>query len=162
MIIFHPKERGTEEMRFVIQRVKHSSVTIDGEVKGKINKGYMVLIGIGQDDNEVIADKMVKKMINLRIFEDEKGKTNLALKDVNGELLLISQFTLYADCKKGNRPSVIKAGAPREAEELYEYIVRKCKEEVEVVEKGEFGADMKVELLNDGPFTIVLDSDEIM
>ena len=97
-------------MRFVIQRVKHSSVTIDGEVKGKINKGYMVLIGIGQDDNEVIADKMVKKMINLRIFEDEKGKTNLALKDVNGELLLISQFTLYADCKKGNRPSFIKAG----------------------------------------------------
>ena len=149
-------------MRFVIQRVKHSSVTIDGEVKGKINKGYMVLIGIGQDDNEVIADKMVKKMINLRIFEDEKGKTNLALKDVNGELLLISQFTLYADCKKGNRPSFIKAGSPREAEELYEYIVRKCKEEVEVVEKGEFGADMKVELLNDGPFTIVLDSGEIM
>lgn len=108
MIIFHPKERGTEEMRFVIQRVKHSSVTIDGEVKGKINKGYMVLIGIGQDDNEVIADKMVKKMINLRIFEDEKGKTNLALKDVNGELLLISQFTLYADCKKGNRPSLLR------------------------------------------------------
>lgn len=149
-------------MRFVIQRVKHSSVTIDGEVKGKINKGYMVLIGIGQDDNEVIADKMVKKMINLRIFEDANGKTNLALKDVNGELLLISQFTLYADCKKGNRPSFIKAGVPKEAEELYEYIVRKCKEEVEVVEKGEFGADMKVELLNDGPFTVVLDSDEII
>lgn len=149
-------------MRFVIQRVKHSSVTIDGEVKGKINKGYMVLIGIGQGDNEEIADKMVKKMINLRIFEDANGKTNLALKDVNGELLLISQFTLYADCKKGNRPSFIKAGEPREAEKLYEYIVRKCKEEVEVVEKGEFGADMKVELLNDGPFTIVLDSDEIM
>ena len=148
-------------MRFVIQRVKHSSVTIDGEVKGKINKGYMVLIGIGQDDNEVIADKMVKKMINLRIFEDEKGKTNLALKDVNGELLLISQFTLYADCRKGNRPSFIKAGNPELANDLYEYIISKCRESIPKVEKGIFGADMKVSLLNDGPFTILLDSEEI-
>ena len=149
-------------MRFVIQRVLESEVKVDGESLGKIGKGFMVLIGVSNDDTKEVADKMVKKMLGLRIFEDEQGKTNLSLDAVGGELLLISQFTLYADCKKGNRPSFIKAGAPREAEELYEYIVRKCKEEVEVVEKGEFGADMKVELLNDGPFTIVLDSDEIM
>ena len=107
------------------------------------------------------TDKMIKKMINLRIFDDADGKTNLALKDVNGELLLVSQFTLYADCKKGNRPSFINAGKPDMANEMYEYIISKCKEEIEVVEQGEFGADMKVSLLNDGPFTIVLDSSEI-
>ena len=149
-------------MKFVIQRVTHASVTIDGHVRGKIEKGFMVLIGVGQNDNEAIADKMVQKLIGMRIFEDENGKTNLALKDVDGQLLLISQFTLYANCKKGNRPSFIEAGSPDKANELYEYIIAKCKEEIAVVERGEFGADMKVELLNDGPFTVILDSDEIL
>ncbi len=149
-------------MRFVIQRVKHASVTIDGNIHGKIEKGFLVLIGVGQNDTEAIADKMVQKLINMRIFEDENGKTNLALKDVNGELLLISQFTLYANCKKGNRPSFIEAGSPDMANSLYQYIIRKCREEIAVVEEGEFGADMKVELLNDGPFTVILDSAEIL
>lgn len=148
-------------MRFVIQRVTNSKVTIDGEVRGQIRRGFMVLIGICQEDTTEIADKMIKKLVNMRIFRDENGKTNLGLKDVGGSLLLISQFTLYADCKKGNRPSFVKAGAPDMAKELYEYIIRKCKEEVEVVEQGEFGADMKVELLNEGPFTIILDSDDL-
>ena len=146
-------------MRFVIQRVNNSKVTIDGAVRGQIGKGFMVLIGVGEGDTREIADKMIRKMINMRIFEDENGKTNLGLKDVGGSLLLISQFTLYADCKKGNRPSFVKAGAPDMAKELYEYIIDKCKEDIDIVEQGEFGADMKVELLNDGPFTIVLDSD---
>lgn len=149
-------------MKFVIQRVTSASVDVDGVTVGKIGKGFLVLIGIGKEDNEVIADKMVKKLIGMRIFEDENGKTNLSLNDVNGELLLISQFTLYADCKKGNRPSFINAGLPDEANRLYEYIISKCKEEIKVVEKGVFGADMKVSLLNDGPFTIILDSKEIM
>ncbi|MGN0600753.1 MAG: D-aminoacyl-tRNA deacylase [Oscillospiraceae bacterium] len=148
-------------MRFVIQRVTNSKVTINNEIRGQIGKGFMVLIGVGEGDTVQIADKMIKKMINLRIFEDENGKTNLGLKDVGGALLLISQFTLYADCRKGNRPSFINAGAPEMAKALYEYIIAKCKEEISVVEQGEFGADMKVELLNDGPFTIVLDSDDI-
>ena len=148
-------------MRFVIQRVSEASVTIDGEIRGQIKKGYMVLIGVADSDTEEIADKMVRKMINLRIFEDENGKTNLALKDVGGALLLISQFTLYADCRKGNRPSFIRAGKPEPSKALYEYIVRKCRETVPVVEEGEFGADMKVALVNDGPFTIVLDSDAL-
>ena len=149
-------------MKFVIQRVQHASVTVDNEIIGKIGKGFMVLIGVSEDDTTEIADKMVKKLIGMRIFEDENGKTNLSLADVNGELLLISQFTLYADCKKGNRPSFIKAGNPTLANDLYEYIIAECKKQCPVVEKGSFGADMKVELLNDGPFTIVLDSDEIM
>lgn len=149
-------------MKFVIQRVTLASVDVDGVTVGKIGKGFLVLIGIGKEDNEEIADKMVKKLIGMRIFEDENGKTNLSLNDVNGELLLISQFTLYADCKKGNRPSFINAGLPDEANRLYEYIISKCKEEIKVVEKGVFGADMKVSLLNDGPFTIILDSKEIM
>ncbi len=148
-------------MRFVIQRVKHSKVTIDGKIRGQIDKGFMVLIGIASDDTVAIADKMIKKMTNMRIFEDENGKTNLGLKEVGGSLLLISQFTLYADCKGGNRPSFIKAGAPDMASEMYEYIIKKCKEEIDIVEQGEFGADMKVELLNDGPFTILLDSDSL-
>ncbi len=149
-------------MKFVVQRVSHASVTVDGVVCGKIDKGFMVLIGVGQNDDEAIADKMVAKLINMRIFEDENGKTNLALKDVGGQLLLISQFTLYANCKKGNRPSFIDAGSPDKANALYEYIIGKCKEEIDVVEKGVFGAEMKVELLNDGPFTVILDSDEIL
>lgn len=148
-------------MRFIIQRVSNSKVTIDNEIRGQIGKGFMVLIGVGESDTKKIADKMIHKMINLRIFEDENGKTNLGLKDVGGSLLLISQFTLYADCKRGNRPSFVKAGAPDMAKELYEYIISKCKEEIEIVEQGEFGADMKVELLNDGPFTVLLDSDEL-
>lgn len=148
-------------MKFVIQRVLESSVKVDGETIGQIGKGFMVLIGVGQDDTKEIADKMVKKMIGLRIFEDENGKTNLSLASVNGELLLISQFTLYANCKKGNRPSFIESGAPDKAEALYEYIIEKCKESVPVVERGIFGADMKVSLVNDGPFTIVLDSEQL-
>lgn len=148
-------------MKFVIQRVLESSVKVDGKIIGQIGKGFMVLIGVGQDDTQEIADKMVKKMIGLRIFEDENGKTNLSLADVGGELLLISQFTLYANCKKGNRPSFIESGAPDLAEALYEYIIAKCKENVSVVEKGSFGADMKVSLVNDGPFTIVLDSEKL-
>lgn len=149
-------------MKFVVQRVAHASVTVDDTVCGKINKGFMVLIGVGKDDDETIADKMVSKLIHMRIFEDENGKTNLALKDVGGELLLISQFTLYANCKKGNRPSFTDAGSPDKANALYEYIISKCREEIEIVEKGVFGAEMKVELLNDGPFTVLLDSDEFL
>ena len=148
-------------MRFVIQRVKHASVTVDGNILGKIEKGFMVLIGVCESDDKVVADKMVKKLIALRIFEDENGKTNLDLHSVGGQLLLISQFTLYANCKKGNRPSFIEAAKPEKANELYEYIIEECKKQVEIVERGEFGADMKVELLNDGPFTIVLDSKEL-
>lgn len=148
-------------MKFVIQRVTHASVTVEGERIGQIGKGFLVLIGVSESDTAAVADKMIKKMVGLRIFEDENGKTNLALKDVNGELLLISQFTLYADCKKGNRPSFIHAGNPELAEQLYEYIISECKKQLPVVQTGSFGADMKVELLNDGPFTIVLDSEEL-
>ena len=148
-------------MRFVIQRVSESEVKVDGKVLGKIGKGFMVLIGVSDSDTKEIADKMVKKMLGLRIFEDEQGKTNLSLEAVGGELLLISQFTLYANCKKGNRPSFIEAGAPDMASDMYEYIIAKCKEQVNVVERGQFGADMKVSLVNYGPFTIVLDSDTL-
>ena len=148
-------------MKFVIQRVTHAEVAVEGEVIGKIGKGFMVLIGVAQDDTRVIADKMVKKLTGLRIFEDENGKTNLSLDQVGGEVLLISQFTLYANCKKGNRPSFIEAGKPDMAEKMYEYIISRCKEQVTVVERGKFGADMKVSLVNDGPFTIVLDSEKL-
>ena len=144
-------------MKLVIQRVSEASVAIDGETKGQIGRGFMVIIGVGQEDTKETADKYIKKMIALRIFEDENGKTNLSLKDVDGQLLLISQFTLYANCKKGNRPSFIEAGAPDQAEALYEYIVEECKKAVPIVETGEFGADMKVSLTNDGPFTVILD-----
>ena len=149
-------------MKFVIQRVKEANVAVNGETIGAIDKGFLVLVGINNTDDEVIADKMVKKLIGLRIFEDENGTTNLALNDVNGSLLVISQFTLYADCRKGNRPSFTDAGAPDMANRLYEYILSKCSEQVANVQKGEFGADMKVSLINDGPFTIVLDSDVIV
>lgn len=148
-------------MRFVIQRVTEASVTIDGEISGKIGKGYLVLIGVVDTDTKEIADKMIRKMIGLRIFEDEQGKTNLSLADVDGGLLLVSQFTLYANCKRGNRPSFIEAGKPDMANEMYEYIIEKCRESVDEVQTGEFGADMKVQLLNDGPFTILLDSDQL-
>ncbi len=148
-------------MRFVIQRVKHASVTIGDEVVGKIGRGYMVLIGACDADDETIADKMVDKMIELRINRDAEGKTNLSLADVDGELLLVSQFTLYANCKKGNRPSFVNAGSPDHANALYEYIIEKCRERVPVVQTGSFGEEMAVELLNDGPFTIILDSDKL-
>ena len=148
-------------MRFVIQRVTEASVTIDGDISGKIGKGYLVLIGVADTDTKEIADKMIRKMIGLRIFEDEQGKTNLSLADVDGGLLLVSQFTLSANCKRGNRPSFIEAGKPDMANEMYEYIIEKCRESVDEVQTGEFGADMKVQLLNDGPFTILLDSDQL-
>lgn len=149
-------------MRFVIQRVLEANVKVDGTTIGQIEKGFVVLIGISDNDTKEIADKMTKKMLGLRIFEDENGKTNLDLKTVDGQLLLISQFTLYADCKKGNRPSFIKAGAPQHAENLYYHIIESCRQEITTVEQGRFGADMKVSLINDGPFTIILDSDEVM
>ena len=148
-------------MRFVIQRVTHASVKVDENITGKIDKGFLVLIGVEEADTKEIADKMIKKLIGMRIFEDENGKTNLALADVGGSLLLVSQFTLYADCKKGNRPSFTRAGNPSMAEEMYEYIISECRKYDMNVQVGVFGADMKVELLNDGPFTVVLDSAEI-
>ena len=148
-------------MNFVIQRVTHAEVEVEGAIVGKIEKGFLVFIGISQEDSQEIADRMIRKLIGMRIFEDTNGKTNLSLQDVSGELLLISQFTLYADCKKGNRPSFTKAGNPDLANELYEYIIAQCKKQIPVVETGIFGAYMNVSLLNDGPFTILLDSSEI-
>lgn len=148
-------------MKFLIQRVSEASCTVDGTVTGMIGQGFLVLIGISDRDDEEVALKMVKKLIGLRIFEDENGKTNRSLHDVNGGLLLISQFTLYADCKKGNRPSFTEAGKPDHAEQLYEWIISECKKEVPCVEQGIFGADMKISLLNDGPFTVLLDSEAL-
>lgn len=148
-------------MKLVIQRVLNGNVTVDGSVIGAIQKGYVVLAGISDSDTEQVAEKMVKKMLGLRIFEDADGKTNLSLKDVSGEILIISQFTLYANCKKGNRPSFINAGKPDHAKALYEYLIALCEKECPVVQHGIFGADMKVSLVNDGPFTIVLDSEEL-
>lgn len=145
-------------MKLVIQRVSRASVTVRGNVIGRISQGYLVLVGVGKEDTQEDADRLVHKMIGLRIFADENGKTNKSLKDVDGQLLLISQFTLYADCSHGNRPGFTNAGDPQTAKELYEYMIEKCREEVPVVEQGEFGADMQVELVNDGPFTILLDS----
>ena len=144
-------------MKFVIQRCQEASVSVDGKTVGAIGKGLMVLIGVGQEDTKEVADKYLKKLLQLRIFEDENGKTNRSLMDIGGSLLLISQFTLYANCRHGNRPSFTDAGDPKKAEKLYEYLIAKAKEQVAVVEQGVFGADMKVALVNDGPFTIVLD-----
>ena len=144
-------------MKLVIQRVTEASVRVEGDVVGKIDRGFMVLVGIGADDTKQIADRYIEKMVKMRIFEDENGKTNLSLADVDGQILMISQFTLYANCRKGNRPSFIDAGGPDMAEELYEYMLEKTKQYVPVVEKGIFGAEMEVSLINDGPFTIVLD-----
>lgn len=148
-------------MKFVIQSVTEAACRVDNEITGQIGKGFMVLIGVSNEDTKEIADKMIRKLLGLRIFKDSQGKTNLSLHDVGGELLLISQFTLYADCKKGNRPSFIYAGKPDMANEMYEYIISKCKEQIPVVERGMFGAYMQISLVNDGPFTIVLDSKEI-
>lgn len=144
-------------MKFVVQRVKNASVEVDEKIVGKINKGFLVLIGVTHEDTKENADYLVKKLINLRIFRDEEEKMNLSLKDVEGELLLISQFTLYANCEKGNRPSFVEAAKADKANQLYEYIIEECKKQIEVVETGIFGADMKVSLLNDGPVTIILE-----
>lgn len=144
-------------MKLLIQRVNHAQVCVDGEIVGKIGKGFLVFVGVGQNDTREIADKYLKKMLGLRIFEDQNGKTNLALKDVNGELLMVSQFTLYANCRHGNRPGFTDAGAPDMANELYEYMLYEAAKQVPVVEHGIFGADMKISLENDGPFTIILD-----
>lgn len=144
-------------MRLVIQRVNHAQVCVDGACIGKIGKGLLVFVGVGCEDTEAIADKYLKKLLGLRIFADEQGKTNLSLADVNGELLLVSQFTLYANCRKGNRPSFIEAGDPERAEHLYEYMLKKAEEQGIYVQHGQFAADMKVSLENDGPFTIILD-----
>ena len=154
-------------MKFVIQRVSQASVEVEGEIIGSIGKGFFVLIGVTDADTEETADKMIKKLLGMRIFQDSEGKTNLSLSDVGGSLLLVSQFTLYADCKKGNRPSFIKAGAPEHAEKIYDYIVARCKEWADQqadeikVETGSFGASMKCSLINMGPFTIDLDSSEL-
>lgn len=144
-------------MKLVVQRVLQAEVQVNGQSIGKINRGLLVFVGVGKEDTREIADKYLKKLLGLRIFEDENGKTNLSLKDVDGEVLLVSQFTLYANCKKGNRPSFIEAGDPSEAEALYEYMIAEAKKTVPVVQHGSFGADMKVSLINDGPFTVILD-----
>ena len=144
-------------MRLVIQRVSHSSVTVDGTVVGKTGPGFLVLVGVGRGDTKAEAYLLVRKMLALRIFEDENGKINRSIRDVGGEILLVSQFTLYADCSHGNRPGFTEAAEPGKAKELYEYVIEQCRREIPVVEQGIFGADMKVELLNDGPFTIILE-----
>lgn len=144
-------------MKAVIQRVSNASVTVNNEICGKINKGYLILLGVGQEDTEQDCIRIADKIIKLRIFSDENDKINLSLKDVNGELLIVSQFTLYADCRKGNRPNFTQAGKPDLAERLYNFFVDYCKKSIPVVQTGIFGADMKVELLNDGPFTVILD-----
>lgn len=148
-------------MKIVLQRVLEARVDIDGETKGKIGKGYLLLLGVSNEDNKEIADKMIEKVKKLRIFEDCNGKTNLSIDQVDGEVLVVSQFTLYADCRKGNRPSFINAGSPSVAQELYEYVLSRCNELFTSTQCGIFGADMKVSLINDGPFTLVLDSKEL-
>lgn len=148
-------------MKFMIQRVLEANCQVDGNTTGEIKQGFCVFIGVSEEDTKEIADKMIKKLIGMRIFSDENDKINLSLKDVDGGLLLISQFTLYANCRKGNRPSFTEAGKPDLANELYEYIIQECKKEIPVVESGIFGADMKISLINDGPFTIVLDSKDL-
>lgn len=144
-------------MKFVIQRVEKASVEIDKKTIAEIKQGYLVLIGIAHEDTKEIADYLINKLINLRVFEDKEGKMNLSLKDIDGELLLVSQFTLYGDCSRGNRPSFSQAGKPEEANKLYEYIVKECKQKVETVKSGVFGANMKINLINNGPVTIIME-----
>lgn len=147
-------------MKIVVQRVKNAQVDVEGKTVGKIDKGFLVLLGVTHEDTEEQADYLAKKLCNLRVFTDENDKMNLSLKDVNGKLLIVSQFTLYADCTSGNRPSFTNAAKPDKAEKLYEYFCKQCKEKYNIeVEKGIFGADMKVELLNDGPVTIIIEKD---
>jgi len=151
-------------MRFVLQCVSQASCTVEGRVTGAIERGYLILAGISDSDTEETADRMLKKVAGLRIFPDENGKTNLSLAEIGGSILLISQFTLYADCRKGNRPSFVKAGKPEHAERLYRYLLERCRREGigKTVEEGIFGADMKIALVNEGPFTLVLDSEELL
>lgn len=149
-------------MKIVLQRVLEAKVSIDGETKGQIGKGYLLLVGVSNEDNTEIADKMIEKISRLRIFEDSNGKTNLSIDRVEGEVLVVSQFTLYADCRKGNRPGFTNAGNPVLAEEIYEHILKRCSELFKNTQCGVFGADMKVSLVNDGPFTLILDSNEIL
>ena len=149
-------------MRFVLQRVIEAKVEVDGKTVGQIGKGYLLLVGVSNEDSKEIADKMIEKVSRLRIFKDNEGKTNLSINDVGGEMLVVSQFTLYADCRKGNRPSFTDAGSPQLADELYEYIIKRCQGLFKKTEHGIFGADMKVSPVNDGPFTVVLDSKEIL
>lgn len=148
-------------MKIVLQRVERAKVTIDDNINGEIGKGYLIFLGIGKNDTDEIAKRMVDKIKKLRIFEDDDGKTNLSISDVDGKVMVVSQFTLYANCKKGNRPSFIEAAPPAMAEELYKKFIDVCIDAFGDVQHGEFGADMKIELLNDGPFTLVLDSDEL-
>ena len=151
-------------MRFVLQCVSQASCTVEGRVTGAIERGYLILVGISDSDTEETADRMLRKVAGLRIFPDENGKTNLSLAEIGGSILLISQFTLYADCRKGNRPSFVKAGKPDHAERLYRYLLARCRREGigKTVEEGIFGADMKIALVNEGPFTLVLDSEELL
>lgn len=148
-------------MKFVIQRVSQAEVVVEEQSVSKIDQGLMVLVSICNSDTKEIADKLINKLIHLRIFEDENGKSNLSVQDIHGNLLIISQFTLYADCRKGNRPSYTHAGNPDLANELYEYIIAQCQKEFPNVQHGIFGAYMKVSLLNDGPFTIIFDSEQM-
>ena len=148
-------------MRMIVQRVREAFVRVDGETVGRIGKGFLVLVGAEDADTTDICDRMIRKLVGLRIFQDEEGKTNLNLEAVGGELLIVSQFTLYADCRKGYRPSFFRAGSPEHAESLYEYVIEECRKSVPRVEHGIFGAYMDVSLVNDGPFTVILDSDEL-
>lgn len=145
-------------MKLVIQRVANAKVEVENKIIGQIKQGFLVLFGVNQNDSEINADQLIKKIMGLRIFEDEFGKMNLSLKDVNGELLIVSQFTLYADCKKGNRPSFTNAADPKKANELYQYFIHQCKKEGLAVQTGEFGAKMEVSLTNHGPVTIILEN----
>lgn len=148
-------------MKAVIQLVSKATVTVEREEKREIGPGYVILLGVAEGDTEETMKKMVKKIIDLRLFQDENGKTNLSVEDVKGDFLVVSQFTLLADCRKGRRPSFVKAGNPAEAKKIYEAFIEECKKRIDTVKHGEFGAYMQVELVNDGPFTIVLDSDEL-